>query len=140
VSRSKRPIDFGIADLGPDAGTDDMLAPLILRTGFASSYAPPNMLTPAQSAAARLAAGPTTDSAPALPPIVQLGSFSDPGNADRAGRLFARYGKVVTIDRLSNAGTIHSVRVVIDDPAIKPDTVIAAAEAAGLAGAYLVNR
>ncbi len=140
AARSRPAIDFGIADPGPDNGSDDALAPFVLRAGFASSYAAPNPLTPAQSAAAKLAAGAADAPARPVPAIIQLGSFSDPDNADRTQRMFERYGKVVVVDRLSNSGALRSVRVVIEDPAIRPETVIAAAEAAGLTGAYLVKR
>ena len=140
AARSRPAIDFGIADPGPDNGSDDALAPFVLRAGFASSYAAPNPLTPAQSAAAELAAGAADAPARPVPAIIQLGSFSDPDNADRTQRMFERYGKVVVVDRLSNSGALRSVRVVIEDPAIRPETVIAAAEAAGLTGAYLVKR
>lgn len=168
-ARKPAPIDFGIADdqpvvltpanarakmpaLMPAATDGDPLAPLILRTGFTSSYAPTDHFTPAVAAATRMAKAnrPVATNVAALEQglqaktsrarVVQLGVFSDPANADRIADAFGRYGRVLVIDKASDNGTLKAVRVVVDDPAVPTDAVIAAAEQAGLRGAALVAR
>jgi rare lipoprotein A len=131
-------------------GDGDPLAPLILRTGFASSYAPAGRLSPAHEAAASLAdAGQQAAVARVAlesgavsggGAIVQLGAFSDPINATRIGDRFGRFGRVVMVDRVSGDRTLRSVRIVIVDPSVDPAEVIAAATDAGLSGAFLVSQ
>jgi rare lipoprotein A len=115
-------------------GGDDPLAPLILRTGFETSYAPTGHFSGAQEAAAEVAA--EGDRAA----IVQIGTFGDPTNARRIGESFAAYGRVVTQERLAADRTLYSVRVVVDKAKVRPETVIGAANAAGLADAFVISR
>lgn len=137
-----RPADFGAGEpmaLAPSPASltlDDPLAPLILRTGFASSYLPTDRFTPAQSAAADLAAA--ADRAAATGPVVQVGTFADPANAARAGRLVAAYGTVAVAEAAVDGRAVNVVRVTVaggSDPA----AVIDAARAAGLDGAFVVR-
>ncbi|HZP18681.1 MAG TPA: septal ring lytic transglycosylase RlpA family protein [Bauldia sp.] len=124
-------VDFGIADPAAPTSTDgDGLGPLIMRTGFASSYAATPLPTPAQSAAADLAAAGRV---PAR--VVQLGTFGDPDNAARAEGTFQRYGRVIR----SASGNLVTIKVAISDPAISTEAVLSAAENAGLSGAFLVH-
>ena len=131
----------------------DPLAPLILRTSFASSYAADSKkpLTPAQTAVEGLASGGTLKAA-AEPPtasiggasrggvVVQLGSFSDPANAARIAAAFGRFGQVITAERSSGGKSLKTVRVVLAGSGGGASAVIAAASAAGLPGAFVVSR
>ncbi len=128
--------------LGPSPASlslEDPLAPLILRTGFASSYLATDRFTPAEGAVNALAAaGDRAAAAPAAAsgPVIQVGTFADPANAARAGRIVSAYG-TVTIAETSAAGrTVRVVRVAIAADTT-PEAVIAAAHAAGLSGAFL---
>ena len=122
------------------------MAPVALRTSFASSYAPDGDLSDAEAAAARLArAGKralTAAPAIAAPPaagarIVQLGAFADAANAERVADAFRRFGRVEIAKRPVEGRALHSVRVFIEDQKIGAAAVIAAAGAAGLQGARL---
>jgi rare lipoprotein A len=115
-------------------GGDDPLGPLILRTGFETSYAPTDRFSGAQEAAAKVAA--EGDRAA----IVQIGTFGEQTNAKRIGESFAAYGRVVTQESLAADRTLFSVRVVVDKARVRPETVIEAANAAGLADAFVVSR
>jgi peptidoglycan lytic transglycosylase len=150
VAAARRPQPSGTAPTAVSTAFDDPIGPLILRSGFVSSYAESSHFTPAHAAAAALAGGDQPASGPAAAvdrlraPVVsttiQLGAFSDSGNAERVRAQFARFGAVSLTDRAGNAGTLHVVRVVLNDPDVAPETVIHAAAAAGLAGAFVVSR
>jgi hypothetical protein len=115
-------------------GGEDPLGPLILRTGFESSYAPTDHFSQAQRAATELAA--TGDRAV----IVQIGMFGDRANAERVAAHFASFGRVLTKDVPAADRTLYSVRVVVDKASVRPEAVLAAANAAGLADAFVVSR
>ena len=135
---------------------DDPLAPLIMRSTFVSSYASDPPATPAQRAAAGLAA--TADTNPALQAaldrvaarraneigpaplgsaLVQLGSFSDPTNAIRVAAQFRRFGSVENDEQQVNGQAMTVVRIAVAK-SIDPGTVVEAANAAGLTGAYIL--
>jgi rare lipoprotein A len=111
------------------------LAPLALRTSFASSYAPDGDISEAEAAAARLARASKRTAAGAR--IVQLGAFADATNAARVADAFRRFGRVEITDRAVEGRALHSVRVFVEDQKIDPAAVIATADAAGLHGARL---
>jgi rare lipoprotein A len=120
----------------------DPLAPLIMRTGFASSYAERAPPSPAHVAAAGLAAGTETVAAPA--PVgtggaVQVGTFGNPDNARRAAERFAAFGRTEIRPRQSAGQTVEVV-VVMPGPSVAPGAVIAAAAGAGLPGAFVLPR
>ncbi len=132
-------------------GFDDQIGPLILRSGFVSSYAETSRFTPAHAAAAELAAGETPARLASFskvdPPkttatgaTIQLGVFLEAANAARVGSDFARFGKVVTTEQERDGRTLRIVKVVIGDSAIAPEAVIKAAAAVGLSGAFVVSR
>ena len=142
---------------------DDPLAPLIMRSGFVSSYASPATLTSAQQAAATLAQPDALQAAlnravakkalqmgvspqvtvqtAALAPaqVIQIGSFADPGNATRVADSFNRFGRVQTDQQQIGGRMLTVVRVTVD-PAVPPSTVVAAAEKIGLSAAFVVDR
>jgi len=129
--------------------TGDPLGPLILRTGVASSYLPTSHFSRAQEAAETLAASGTTAAqaltavdnsgkAVASGPVVQIGTFADPARAKLIAARFVHFGAVTLIDRISEGQTLRIVRVVATRA--PPDAVIAAADAAGLSGAFVVSR
>jgi rare lipoprotein A len=146
-------VDVGVTEepmviapaFAPDGTYDDPLAPLILRTGFASSYAPIATLTPAQEAAAVLGAGGQRPAA-ALEnarqlrqaPVIQLGVFADPANAARIGETFKRFGRIEASRQARGEATLTIVRLRVLDPAVDPEAVLAATTAAGLRGSYLL--
>jgi rare lipoprotein A len=113
---------------------EDPLGPLILRTGFETSYAPTDRFSGAQAAVAEVAAAGDRAA------IIQIGTFGERANAKRIGERFAAYGRVVTQEKLAADRTLYSVRVVVDKARVRPETVIGAANAAGLADAFLVSR
>jgi rare lipoprotein A len=115
-------------------GGDDPLGPLILRTGFETSYAPTNRFSGAQAAAAEVAVAGDRAA------IVQIGTFGERANAERIGEHFAAYGRVVTQEKQAAERTLYSVRVVVDKARVRPEAVIGAANAAGLADAFVVSR
>ena len=138
---------------------DDLLAPLIMRTGFTSSYAADPLRTSAQHAADDLA-DPNLRAALAraaaaradelglrstVPPrdagtaAVQIGSFSESANAERIGRAFRRFGQVENTLQQKGSRTLTVVRVVVD-PAVEPSAVVDAAEEVGLSGAFVLGR
>jgi hypothetical protein len=147
--RRRKLIDFGIADkalaIAPTAapGLDDPLAPLILQTGFASSYLPADRFSAAHSAAADLAVSGTiaarasaamkTAGTAQQPLKVQVGSFSNSTNAERAARHFADYGRVTTTvqDRLTVVTVVTAAQTA--------NTVIKAADDIGLRGAFVIG-
>jgi rare lipoprotein A len=152
-TRTRPSIDFSVADeggafdAGPAAAFSDPLAPLILKTGFASSYAPvdANRFTPAHAAAADLAAQAPSDALAdldrrlAAATTLQIGAFADPGNADRAARRFAAFGKVAMRAAEGRGQALQVVFVTVTDPSVSPEVVIAAAEQAGLHGVRVVS-
>jgi rare lipoprotein A len=115
-------------------GGDDLLGPLILRTGFETSYAPTDRFSGAQIAAAGLAE--TGDRSV----VVQIGTFGDRANAERMAARFAAFGRVVTQEKPAADRTLYSLRVVVDKARVRPETVIAAANTVGLADAFVVAR
>ncbi|BCP53530.1 hypothetical protein K32_21470 [Kaistia sp. 32K] len=118
-----------------------------------SSYAADAQTSPAQRAVAEMASGRNTLQAAldaavvraaaersADAPVVQLGVFSNGANADALASRFADLGRV-TSTRISVDGkTMQSVRLVVTDRAATGESAIATVQAAGLTGAYLVNR
>jgi rare lipoprotein A len=137
---------------------DDLLAPLILRAGFTNSYAADPPQTGAQHAAADLAQ-PNLHTALAraaamkadelglrstVPPaggataVVQLGSFSEPANAERIGKAFLRFGQVENSFQQRGSKSLTVVRVILD-PTVTPSEVVDAAAEAGLAGAFVLG-
>lgn len=116
-------------DLAPAAGGDN-LAPLILRTSASSSYAATDDGTAGQRAAALLASRA----------VVQIGVFGDPTNASRVARQFSRFGRISTAETKSGDHTLKAVRVVVDSGDVEPETIVAAANAAGLNDAFVISR
>lgn len=116
-------------DLAPAAGGDN-LAPLILRTSASSSYAATDDGTAGQRAAALLASRA----------VVQVGVFGDPSNASRVAREFSRFGRIATAETKSGDHVLKAVRVVVDSGDVEPETVVAAANAAGLNDAFVISR
>ena len=129
----------------PSGKQPKALAPLALRTSFASSYASGGGLSDAEAAASRLAkaGGPVAAaSQPIAAPtangrVVQLGVFADPTNAGRIADAFRRFGRIEVADLSVEGRALHSVRLVIEDPKLATAAVISAAAAAGLSGARL---
>lgn len=139
---------------------DDPLAPLIMRTGFSNSYASVPPLSGAQRAAANLAEpdhrGALSDAAakkadalglrPTAAPteaagstVVQLGSFSDPANAARTAKKFARFGELRNAVQQRGSRTLTVVSIAVD-PSVEAAAVVNAAAEAGLSGAFVATR
>jgi rare lipoprotein A len=141
----------------PDPGIDDPLAPLIMRASLATSYASDIQLTGAQHAAAALAMGGAdgafqggksgtaaqprllTYGGPTSQAVVQLGSFSDPQNAERLASDFSHFGAVQSLQQTVGGRSFTVVRVVLAG-SISPASVIAAAAREGLSGAFVIGR
>ena len=132
---------------------DDPLGPLIMRTGFASGYAPETQPTAAQAAIDTIAIRPDLRAAldraaerrarelglvPHSTTVVQLGSFGNPDNAARAVHDFAHFGQAVARTKQVNGRDLTVVTVALA-PSVSPDAVVQAAAAAGLSGAFVVN-
>lgn len=136
------------------AAANDGLGALILRSGLAQSYAEPVRKSPAQSAAAALASHDLTTAltaaaerkarslnAPSVShTVIQLGTFVDAGNAGRLASDFGRFGRTEMRDSASSSGFPLKTVLVTLDPGQSPAMVIAAAQAAGLNGAFVVSR
>jgi rare lipoprotein A len=146
-TKTRPTIDFSVADEGmafdgaPGTETfSDPIAPLILQTGFASSFAEPDpyRFTPAQAAAAALATGDgeaaidPTRPIPA-PAMVQVGTFSDVANAKRVAASLSAYGEVAVVDDASGGKVLRIVRV----RTIDPQSVLDASRKMGLGGAFV---
>ena len=136
----------------------DPLAPLIMRTSFASGYAAMPRRTDAQAAAEALAVSGFADDdlqaaldraaarkatelgvAPTAGRVmVQIGTFSNPDNAERVAREFGRFGAVDRRPAEVGERQLIAIRVVVD-PSVSPDAVISAAAKAGLPGAFLIH-
>jgi rare lipoprotein A len=118
-------------DLVPaTANYNDPMAPLILRTGFSSSYAEStDHFTLGQEAAADMASRT----------IVRLGVFGDRDNAQRMAARFAQYGKVRSSDASSGGHTLQALSVVVDTRKVSPQDVIVAANGVGLKDAFVVS-
>lgn len=134
------------AAIGPSpTGFDDPIGPLILRSGFVSSYAEPRQLTAAHAAAADLGRKGDIAARPQHPEpdrrniVVQLGVFADPANAARVGAMFRKFGRVDVVRQSRDGRALRIVKVAISDRSTDPARVIAAAESAGLSGAYIVR-
>ncbi len=133
----------------------DNLGALILRSGLTRSYAEAPRPTPALAAAAELSSHDLTTALtaaaerkarelaaerPANQPVtIQLGSFSTPENAERIAADFGRFGQTEMQTRESGGQTLQVVFVTTDG-SVAPGTVIDAAEANGLRGAFVVAR
>jgi rare lipoprotein A (peptidoglycan hydrolase) len=112
---------------------NDLLAPLILNSGGASSFAPTNAPGRAHAAAAALASGGD-------PVIVQLGTFANRSNATRVADEFSRFGGVETLG-LERPGKVPmSVIRVAVHAGTSASTVITAADNIGLGGAFIVSQ
>ena len=149
-TKTRPTIDFGVADEGMAFGTEplpaglsDPIAPLILKAGFASSYAAepePYRFTQAQAAATAMAtsdAGQVFEVAHSLPApqTIQVGTFSDPANAKRVAGRFAGFGEVAIAEYEHDGKVVRIVRV----RTIDAQSVIAAAGKIGLSGAFVVS-
>lgn len=133
----------------------DNLGALILRSGLTRSYAETPPPSPALQAAAELSSHDLTTALTAAaerkahelaaakaahqPATIQLGAFSTPENAQRVAAAFARFGRVDTQPRAYGARTLQVVMVTTDG-SVAPDSVIGAASAEGLDGAFVVTR
>jgi peptidoglycan lytic transglycosylase len=113
---------------------NDSLGPLILRTGFLSSYAPTDHFSRAHRAATALAQGGRTTA------VIQIGTYSDKANADRVAKAFADYGNVVTTPTAASDRTLFIVRVMADGANQAPDRVLSVAQAIGIPDAFVVSR
>jgi rare lipoprotein A len=144
-----------------DGSGADPLAPLILRAGMVSSYASPAPLTAAQGAADALAGGTTLqadlaaaarraaarmDGQAAAASVaasitdgatIQLGAFGDPANASRIAASFGRYGAVASVPETGGSRPLTVVRVALN-AGVDAASVLDAAKAAGLSGAFIV--
>ena len=153
-TKSRPAIDFSVADetLAFGAGHEatpplDPLAPLILDTGFASSYAEADVqvFTRAQVAANALAKNASFDAvaqpqrALPAPRAVQVGSFADISNAKRVASALSSLGEPVISADSRDGRTLHVVRVKVVDASVDPGAVIDAASALGLGGAFVVR-
>ena len=134
-----------------------------MRSGAISSYASPEEPTAAQDAADVLAEpnalqaalnravvrkavelgatkpAATISATHAPSPVIQLGSFADPVNAQRLAANFTRFGQVETVAQAQNGRQLTLVRVTVD-PAVPQSAVIAAAQQAGLNGAFVLGQ
>ena len=133
----------------------DNLGALILRSGLTRSYAETPPPAPALAAAAELSSHDLTSALTAAaarkareldaarsarqPVTVQLGSFSTPENAERIAAQFGRYGHTQMQAR-DIGGQSLQVVFVTTDGSVPPETVIDAAAATGLNGAFIVAR
>ena len=133
----------------------DNLGALILRSGLTRSYAEQPRPTPALAAAAELSSHDLTTALTAAaarkaremaaartnsrPVTIQLGSFSTPENARRVAADFGRFGRTELQTRDSGGRTLQVVFVTTDG-SVAPDTVIGAAAAKGLRGAFVTAR
>jgi rare lipoprotein A len=148
-TKTRSTIDFSVADEGMafgaeplPAGLSDPIAPLILQTGFVSSYAElePDRFTPAQAAATALATGDETAAFEATRPLpapatIQVGTFSDPANAKRAAASLSQFGEVAVVEDTRDGKALRIVRV----RTVDADSVLAAAGRLGLSGAFVVS-
>jgi rare lipoprotein A len=131
-------------------GGGDPLAPLITRLGVAASYA--DEAAPATAAHQAVADLARSGLAPALqlaatrkaaelagsPVIVQVGSFADRSNAERASAAFGRFG-TAEIRTRDAAGNVLHVLCVAVGPGASAEGVIAAAADMGLRGAFILR-
>jgi len=148
VAAARHPQPSGITPTPVSTGFDDPIGPLILRSGFVTSYAEANHFTPAHAAVAALAAGDRPEPSPTSTAeqrriavtTIQLGVFADPANADRVRAQFTRFGSVSLTDQARGGRTLRIVRIALDETDVAPETVIDAAAAAGLTGAFVVSR
>ncbi len=134
---------------------DDNLGALILRSGLTRSYAETARPTPALNAASELSSHDLTTALTAAagrkahemaatrtagqPVTIQLGSFSTPDNAERVAARFGRYGQIRMQSSESGGRTLQIV-LVTTDGSVPPQTVIDAAAAGGLHGAFVLTR
>jgi rare lipoprotein A len=137
----------------PASVTGDDYYPPVPRSAR-SSYAADPTASPAQRAVAEMASGHSNRLQAALDaavaraaaersadvPVIQLGVFSNSANAETLAGRFADLGRVTTTQIAVGGRAMQSVRLVIADPATTGEAAIAQVRAAGLSGAYLVNR
>jgi rare lipoprotein A len=131
-------------------GGADPLAPLITRLGVAASYA--DEAAPVSAAHQAVADLARAGLAPALqqaatrraaelagsPVVVQVGSFADRANAERASAAFGRFGTAEIRTRDATGHVLHVVFVAVA-PTASADAVIAAAADMGLRGAFILR-
>jgi rare lipoprotein A len=132
----------------------DGLGALILRAGLVQSYAEPVHKTPAQSAAAALASHDLTTALTAAAErkarslaaeqtphtVIQLGTFGSADSAERLAADFSRFGRTETRTSASPNGLPLQTVLVSLDASQSPVMVLAAAQAAGLNGAFVLSR
>ena len=133
----------------------DTLGALILRSGLTRSYAEQPRPTPALEAATELSSHDLTTAltaaaqrkakelaaAGAIPAAVtiQLGSFSTAENAERIAAAFGHFGRTEMQTRDFGGRTLQVV-LVTTEGGVAPQSVIEAARAQGLSGAFIVAR
>lgn len=110
----------------------DQLGPLILQSGFTSSYAPVARVSRAHAAASELAQRGKSTS------VIQIGAYANSANAERVAQLFDRYGKIVT-NETTQSPALFVVRLLADG-AGSAETALAAAHAMGMSDAFIVSR
>lgn len=154
----KAPVDIVPAFSASD---QDLIGPLILRSGLVNSYASDATLSAAQVAVNDMAAaksmaepdlkaalvqaalrkGLHTDASSGAgtgQAVVQLGSFGDPANVARVAANFGRYGQIRTSQRQSGDHALTVVSVALNR-SVDPGDVVTAAATAGLSGAFLIH-
>jgi len=113
---------------------DDPLGPFILRTGFTSSYAPTDRFSRAHLAAIEMAQAGNSAG------VVQIGTFGEKANADRAAQRFHEFGEMELRATKTSDRTLYVLRVIVDGNASTAEDVVAAAHASGIADAFIVSR
>jgi hypothetical protein len=133
----------------PADGTDGYYVPDL--TPGRSSYAADAIATPAQNAVNaigkrgklqqaldaavdRAAAERATDL-----PVIQVGIFSDIGNARAIAARLAKFGTITASEVTIGGRTMQSVKLIAVDTSISGDQIVAKVAAAGAPGAYLVK-
>jgi rare lipoprotein A len=129
--------------LVPTGRPQKSVAPLGLRTSFASSYAPDNTISDAAVAADRLAKSPASRPMSAAHPVggrvIQLGVFADIANASRVVEVFRHFGRTEVADVSVAGRALRSVHLIVEDPKVATATILSAAAAAGLNGARVTT-
>ena len=129
--------------LVPTGRPQKSVAPLGLRTSFASSYAPDNTISDAAVAADRLARSPASRLMSAAHPaggrVIQLGVFADLGNASRVADSFRHFGRTEVVEVSVAGRALHSVHLLVEDAKVATSAILSAAAAAGLNGARVAT-
>jgi rare lipoprotein A len=149
------PVGFSDAEAIPASISSDEYAPPVRRSAR-SSYAADMPVSPAQRAAADLAAGAAgkdklqsaLDAAvervaserSADVPVIQLGVFSNLANAQAVAGRFTELGRVTATPITVGGKSLQSVRLVLADRSVSGEDAVRSVQAAGLPGAYLVTR